>query len=75
VKPPRALQLAATLAERREEAYLYRRLATLVDDVPLPHALDDLRFRGVPRDAFAAWCDELGVTTLRAVPMRWADPA
>lgn len=73
VKPPRALQLAATLAERRDEAYLYRQLATLVDDVPLPHALEDLRFRGVPRDQFAAWCDELGVNTLRAVPTRWAE--
>lgn len=73
VKPPRALQLAATLAERREEALLYRRLATLVDDLPIEHALEDLRFGGVPRDRFAAWCDELGVTSLRAVPTRWRD--
>ncbi len=38
-----APRLAATLAARREEALLYRRVATLVRDVPLPGTLDDLR--------------------------------
>jgi 5'-3' exonuclease len=71
VKPRGALQLAATLAQRRDEAVHYRTLATLVDTVPLDHSLDDLRFRGVPRARFAAWCDELGVTTLRTAPKRW----
>ena len=51
VKPRGALQLAATLAAQREEALFYRRLATLVDTVPLAESLDELRFRGVPRGA------------------------
>jgi 5'-3' exonuclease len=73
VKPRGALQLAATLAERREEALFYRTLATLVDTVPLAESLDDLRFRGVPRARFEAWCDAIGATTLRTTPKHWAD--
>ena len=73
VKPRGALQLAATLAERRDEAIFYRRLATLVDTVPLAESLEDLRFRGVPRARFESWCDALGTTTLRTAPRRWAD--
>lgn len=67
----RAAQLASVLAEQREQALLYRDLATLVD-VPLAESLDDLRFRGVPRDRFEAWCDAVGTTTLRSAPRRWA---
>jgi len=71
VKPRGALQLAATLTERRDEAYLYRKLATLIDTVPLEDSLDDLKFRGVPRARFERWCDELGVPRLVSVPRRW----
>jgi hypothetical protein len=42
-----------------EDVRLYRTLATLVRDVPLPGTLEDLRWRGVPGDAFAAWCDDV----------------
>jgi 5'-3' exonuclease len=73
VKPRGAAQLAATLSARREEALFYRKLATLVDDVPLGESLDELRFRGVPRTRFAAWCDAVGAGTLRATPRRWLE--
>lgn len=73
VKPRGALTLAATLAARRDEALFYRKLATLVDTVPLAESLDDLRFRGVPRVRFEAWCDEVGATTIRSAPRRWLD--
>jgi 5'-3' exonuclease len=72
VRPRGALRLAATLAAERESALLYRKLATLVETVPLSESLDDLRFRGVPRDRFHAWCDQLGVNGLRAAPKSWA---
>jgi 5'-3' exonuclease len=69
--------LARELELRREEALLYRRLATLVTDVPLPATLEDLRWRGIPRRRFEAWCDELGARALLgpldAHPARWAD--
>jgi 5'-3' exonuclease len=73
VKPRGALQLAATLAERREEALFYRTLATLIETVPLAESLDDLRFRGVPRAGFEAWCDAVGANTLRTTPKRWVE--
>jgi 5'-3' exonuclease len=52
--------LASTLQANLEHALLYRRLATLVLDVPLRESLDDLRWRGVPTRAFAAWCRAAG---------------
>jgi 5'-3' exonuclease len=59
--------LGETLAAHLEDAHLYRTLATLVRDVPLPETLDDLRWRGVPREAFATWCDEVRASdTMRA---------
>jgi 5'-3' exonuclease len=71
VKPRGALQLAGTLVEHRDDALLYRKLATLIDMVPLPDSLDDLKFNGVPRERFEQWCDELGVQRLKTVPKRW----
>jgi 5'-3' exonuclease len=70
-------QLALTLQEQREEAMLYRRLATLVTDVPLGQSLDDLRWAGVPRARFERWCEAMGaralLAPLEAWPARW-DP-
>jgi 5'-3' exonuclease len=71
VRPRGAPQLAATLVERRDDAILYRKLATLVDTVPLEYTLDDLKFAGVPRARFERWCDELGVQRLKTAPKRW----
>jgi 5'-3' exonuclease len=42
-------RLAASLASRREDAALYRRLATLRTDVPLAEGLADLEWRGARR--------------------------
>ncbi|HEX9295007.1 MAG TPA: 5'-3' exonuclease H3TH domain-containing protein, partial [Polyangiaceae bacterium] len=70
-KPRGALALASTLATHRDEALLYRKLATLVETVPVQGSLDDLRFDGVPRARFETWCDALGVTTLKTAPKRW----
>jgi 5'-3' exonuclease len=67
-----AERLAATLRERTADARLYRELATLVTDVPLPETLDELAWGGVPRNRFLAWCDELGASALRDRPSRWA---
>jgi 5'-3' exonuclease len=63
-----AMRLATNLAERRDDALLYKRLATLVRDVPLPESLEDLRWRGAPRPAWDAWCEEVGAEELRARP-------
>ncbi len=73
VRPRGAERLAQTLAAHRPEALLYRKLATLITDVPLPESLDDLRFRGVPRGEFERFCDQLGLTTLKGRPRRWRE--
>ncbi len=70
IRPRGAPQLAARLAECRDEALLYRRLATLVDTVELGCSLDDLRYRGVPQALFERWCDELRVERLKQVSRR-----
>jgi 5'-3' exonuclease len=64
-------RLAATFARGRDEATLYRKLATLIEDVPLEERLEDLAWTGVPRAEFEAWCDRVEVTTLRSTPTRW----
>jgi len=62
-------RLVATLRERLPDALLYRKLATLIRDVPLPQAsLDELRHRGVPRDLLADFCAKTGAR-LQAMPM------
>jgi 5'-3' exonuclease len=77
---PRAIRHAGVLSRvleaERASAELYRRLATLALDVPLAESLDDLRWRGVPRARFEAWCAEVDaralLPTLEARGARWA---
>ena len=64
-------RLAKVLSQSREEAQLYRKLATLVEDAPVAKSLDQVAFKGVPRKKFLAWCDKLGVNTLKERPTRW----
>ncbi len=67
--------LATTLAGHLDQAMLYRRLATLVRDVPLRESLEDLRWRGVPQDRFEAWCREVGASeALRELGSAMASP-
>ena len=66
-----ARSLATNLAERRTDAELYRTLATLREDVPLMEELEELRWRGVPRDQFVESCDTLGLDRLKDAPGRW----
>jgi 5'-3' exonuclease len=52
--------LAASLRAGREDALLFRTLATLRTDVPLPQALDDLQWRGAHKQDLVALCEEIG---------------
>ncbi|WPB76571.1 5'-3' exonuclease H3TH domain-containing protein [Archangium violaceum] len=72
VRPRGADKLAATLREHREDALLYRKLATLVTDAPISKSLEDLAWAGVPRARFLSLCDSLGLTTVKTRPKRWA---
>jgi 5'-3' exonuclease len=59
VKPRRAYDLAANLRHEKEEALLYRKLATLREDVPLEESLEDLEWRGASRKEIEALSREL----------------
>jgi 5'-3' exonuclease len=66
-------RLARVLAASRPEVLLYRQLTRLTMDVPLEESLEDLRWRGVPRAAFEAWCAQMGTNELRTRPHKWLE--
>jgi 5'-3' exonuclease len=69
-----AVVLAATLQEHLDEAMLYRTLARLRTDAPLTETtVDQLRWRGAPRDRWLTFCDEVGLDRLRSRPHRWLE--
>ena len=73
VKPRGALRLATNLASSREEVALYKHLATLRRDVPLTEELDDLRWQGVNRAELAAFCKEIGDSSLEEQVSTWRE--
>ena len=64
-------RLAASLRERREEAALYRRLATLRTDAPLAEGLSDMEWRGARRGDLEGLCREVGFEDLLTRVPRW----
>ena len=71
--PRGAEGMAANLAERRDDAMLYKKLATLRTDVPLEETLAQLCWNGVPQQDFQALCDDLGFPKLMDLPHKWAE--
>jgi 5'-3' exonuclease len=68
-----AASLAKSLRENREEAALYRRLATLRADVPLAENIEDLRWRGAIRSELTELCGEIGDEHFVERVHRWRD--
>jgi 5'-3' exonuclease len=67
-----AERLAATLDERWADAILFRDLATLRLDAPLPErAAEELRWGGTDRAAWAAFCARWELPGLLRRPHRW----
>jgi 5'-3' exonuclease len=66
----RAVRLAENLSARREEALLYKKLATLREDVPLKEKLSDLEWRGA-RQKLKKLCQGLGEKNLPERISRW----
>jgi len=58
-------RLAETLHAEMSDARLYRKLATLIEDVPLAESLEDLRWRGAVPEVWASFCDSVGAGKLR----------
>ena len=70
ISPGRAARLAETLSQRREEAGLYRQLATLRQDVPLQEKLGDLKWQGA-HHRLKALAQSLGDERLSDRVTRW----
>jgi 5'-3' exonuclease len=66
----RARRLAESLRDHREDVFLYRRLATLRQDVPLQERVADLEWRGA-LDRLKPLCRELGDDKLVERVPRW----
>ena len=60
VAPRGAKRLADNLAAGRDDAILYKRLATLRTDVPLQESLDDLAWQGADRERLTRFCASIG---------------
>jgi 5'-3' exonuclease len=70
ISPGRAASLAESLSQRREEAQLYKKLATVREDVPLTEKLNDLKWQGAyPR--LRELCHELGDERIPERIPRW----
>jgi 5'-3' exonuclease len=70
VSPGRAASLSESLSQRREEAMLYRQLATLRTDVPLKEKLSDLKWQGA-WERLKKVCQKLGDTRIPERVTRW----
>ncbi len=70
VSPGRAARLAENLSAHREEALLYRKLATLREDVPLKEKLGDLEWQGA-RERLKEICRKMGDDKLATRVSRW----
>jgi 5'-3' exonuclease len=70
ITPGRAASLAASLAQGREAALLFRRLATLRYDAPLQERLSDLEWKGA-QTGLKALCRRLGHERIADRVPRW----
>lgn len=66
----RAASLAESLSQRREEALLYKRLATVREDVPLEAKLSDLKWQGAYK-RLEDFCHALGEERIPERIPRW----
>ena len=66
IKVRGAETLATNLRTQAEDAKLYRQLATLRLDAPIPQSLDEMKWQGVDTERLQALCDELGDRRLMA---------
>jgi 5'-3' exonuclease len=70
ISPGRAASLAENLSQRREEARLYKELATIRQDVPLDEKLNDLKWQGAYQ-RFKDFCRGLGDERIPERIPRW----
>jgi len=67
-----AKALATNLAQNRDDADLFKKLATLRTDAPITETLDDLRWCGAIEPQYRSLCQELGFQYLAGAPGQFA---
>lgn len=70
ISPGRAASLAASLSQRRADAFLYKKLATVREDVPLEEKLNDLKWQGA-YGRLRDFCHDLGEERIPERIPRW----
>ena len=70
ISPGRAASLAESLSQRRDEALLYKKLATIRADVPLQEKLADLKWQGAYK-RLMKFCHDLGDEKIPLRIPRW----
>ena len=70
ITPGRGVSLAENLKQHREEALLYRKLATLREDVPMKEKLSDLKWQGAYEE-LKKICHQLGDERIPERIPRW----
>lgn len=70
ISPGRAASLAESLSQRRAEALLYKKLATVREDVPLVEKLNDLKWQGAYK-RLMKFCHDLGDEKIPLRIPRW----
>jgi 5'-3' exonuclease len=69
-----SVALAAALSQHWDDALLYRELARLRADAPIPQQEPaELRWQGSPRAAWHEFCDRWELARLRDRPHRWTE--
>ena len=64
IKVRGAASLSENLNAARDDAFLYRKLATLRNDAPIPQTLEELEWKGPNRPALEKFCEEIGESAL-----------
>jgi 5'-3' exonuclease len=68
-----SVALAESLREHRNVVGLYRTLATLREDAPLTETLEELEWKGAPREKLAAFCAAIGDDEMVGRVERWQE--
>lgn len=68
VQPRGTQTLSDNLIAQRNRALLYKKLATLVTDVPIAETLNDLLWLGVPQARFKRLCAAIGMEADKILP-------
>ena len=71
VKVRGAPALAETLFSNYKDALLYKKLATLRRDVPLPQKLKDIEWQGADRKLMKSVCEEIGDLSIMDRISKW----